>query len=119
MTEARDAAGIDSLPLDADTFGDTVTVVQLMELSTSTRSDIDARTNELVSHLRELLAEDMWEGDEETGKLFGKACRHLELSKRPTPETSAYDAFTFMQETATQADALLKVYVAKNGTGPQ
>ncbi|MYU25962.1 hypothetical protein [Streptomyces sp. SID8352] len=94
-------------------------MVQFMELSTSTRSDIDARTNELVSHLRELLAEDMWEGDEETSKLFGKAYRHLMLSKRPTPETSAYDAFTFMRKTATHADALLRVYAAKNGTGPQ
>jgi hypothetical protein len=106
--------GVDGLPLDAETFTDTITVVQLMELSRSTRADIDARTNELVSHMRELLAERMWEGDDDAKNLFKQAYRHLELSGRPTKETSAFDAFQYMRETATLTFALLKVYVAKS-----
>jgi hypothetical protein len=112
MAHKPDTTGME--PLEVDWFRDTITVVQLMELSRSTRADIDARTIDLVSHLRELLAEDLGaEQDDEVMKLFRQSYRLLELSNRPTAETSAYAAFAYMGELATLTFALLKVYVAK------
>jgi hypothetical protein len=116
VTKGTEASDIDGLSLDVDRVRDTVTVVQLMDLSRSTRVDIDARTNESIEHLRELLTHDLGANrDGDVLKLFRQAYRHLELSNRPTPNTSAYDAFAYMRETATIIYALLKVYMAKNG----
>lgn len=118
VTEGSHKTRVDSLPLDVGLFEDIVTLARLMKLNTSTRADIDARTNELVSHLRELLARDDVLGpneDDNVMRLFLQAYRHLELTNRPTRSTPAFDAFTYMQETATLADALLKLYVANNG----
>ncbi|MEW2304651.1 hypothetical protein AB0958_32625 [Streptomyces sp. NPDC006655] len=101
--------------LEVDWFRDTITVIQLMDLSRSTRADIDARTTECIGHLEELLAVDLGaDQDDEVMVLFRRAYRHLDLSSRPTPSTSAYDAFVYMRETATITFALLKVYVTKN-----
>jgi hypothetical protein len=106
---------VDSLPLDTDTITDTITMVQLMGLGTSPRADIDARTNELIGHLRELLTEPIWEGDEPAIQLFRQAYRLLELSRRPSVDTSAFAAYAYMRELAISATDLLKVYVEKNG----
>ncbi|WP_405593148.1 hypothetical protein [Streptomyces sp. NBC_01092] len=115
VTEGNRTTGIDGSSLEVDWFRDTITVVQLMELSRSTRADIDARTNDLISHLRELLAVDLGaDQDDDVMKVYRQAYRKLELSNRPMPATSAYDAFAFMDELATITFALLRIYVAKN-----
>lgn len=120
VTEGSHTTDIDSSSLDIDWVRDTVTVVQLMDLSRSTRADIYARTNECIEHLRELLAVDLGaDQDEEVMKLFRKAYRWLDLSVRPTPATSAFAAFEYMRELATVTFALLKVYVAKKKARPQ
>ncbi|MET8564943.1 hypothetical protein ABZV75_31865 [Streptomyces flaveolus] len=85
-----------------------------MDLSRSTRADIDARTSECIDHLKELLAVDLGaDQDDDVMALFRKAYKHLELSARPTSATSAYDAFAYMRKTATVTFDLLKVYVTR------
>lgn len=101
--------------LEVDWFRDTITVIQLMDLSRSTRADIDARTAECIRHLEELLVVDLGaDQDDEVMELFRRAYRHLDLSSRPTPATPAYDAFAYMRDMATVTFELLKVYVTKN-----
>jgi hypothetical protein len=105
---------VDSLPLDTETVEDTIDMVQRMGLGTSPRTEIDARTNELIGHLRELLTEPIWEGDETTVQLFRHAYRLLELSRRPSVDTSAYAAYAYMRDLVLSATDLLKVYKEKN-----
>lgn len=101
--------------LEVDWFRDTITVVQLMDLFRSTRVDIDARIKECIGHLNELLAVDLGaDQDDEVMAMYRQAYKHLELSNRPTPDTSAYDAFAYMRETATITLELLRVCVAKS-----
>jgi hypothetical protein len=115
VTEGSHTTDIDGSSLDVDGVTDTITIVRLMELDASTRADIGARINDLISHLRELLAVDLGaEQDDEVMELFRAAYKRLELSKRPTSSTSAHDAFVYMRELATIAYALLNVYVARN-----
>ncbi|MEV0471029.1 hypothetical protein [Streptomyces prunicolor] len=115
VTEGSHTTDIDGSSLDVDWVRDTVTVIQLMNLSRSTRADIDARTNECMEHLRELLAVDLGaDQDDDVMKVFRRAHRHLELSNRPTSDTPAFHTFAYMRETATITFALLKFYGARN-----
>ncbi|MER6529357.1 hypothetical protein [Streptomyces sp. NPDC001508] len=100
--------------LEVDWLRDTITVIQLMDLSRSTRADIDARTTECIGHLEELLVVGLGaDQDAEVMELFRRAYRHLDLAGRPTPATPACDAFAYMRDTATVTFELLKVYVTK------
>jgi hypothetical protein len=106
---------VDSLPLDVETISDSIDLAGSMPLSTSTRAEIDTTTNTLVGHLNALLAEPVWEGDEEALKLFQQAYRHLELTNRPTGRTPAFAAFSYMLESAALTKALVSIYAMKNG----
>lgn len=120
VTERSHTTDIDGTSPEVDGVTDTLTIVRLMELSASTRADIGARINDLISHLRELLAVDLGaDQDDDVMKVFRQAYRLLDLSNRPTPATSAFDAFAYMQELATLTLALLKVYMAKNDVEPR
>lgn len=109
------AHSVDGLPIDVETISDTVATALAMQLSTSTREAIDDRTARIVGHLNLLLAEDMWEGDEEATGLFQQAYRLLNLSARPSKETAVFAAFTFMGESAKLTGALLSIYAKKKG----
>jgi hypothetical protein len=113
--QVASGTSVDSLPLDVETISDTIELAEGMPLSTSTRAEIDTVAITLVGHLNALLAEPVWEGDEEALKLFQQSYRHLELSNRPTGRTPAFAAFSFMLESATLTKALLSIYAAKNG----
>ncbi|MFJ5997552.1 hypothetical protein [Streptomyces sp. NPDC092370] len=109
------AASIDGPPIDVETISETVDAALSMQLSTSTREAIDSRTALVVGHLNLLLAEDMWEGDEEATGLFQQAYRFLNLSARPGKGTPVFEAFTFMRESATLTGALASIYAKKKG----
>ena len=109
------ATSVDGPPVDVETISDTVDAALSMQLSTSTRAAIDERTALVVGHLNLLLAEDMWEGDEEASSLFRQAYRLLNLSNRPSKGTPVFEAFTFMRESATLTGALASVYARKKG----
>ncbi|MDL5204951.1 hypothetical protein [Streptomyces sp. ALI-76-A] len=119
MTKEPEATSVDGSPIDVETISDTVDTISAMELSTSTREEIDDRTARVVGHLNLLLAEDVWEGDEEASGLFRESYRLLELSNRPGKGDPVFEAFTFMRESATLTGALLSVFVKKRGLDDQ
>jgi hypothetical protein len=115
VTKEPEATSVDGPPIDVETISDTVETALFMQLSTSTRADIDSRTALVIGHLNLLLAEDMWEDDEETSALFREAYRLLSLSNRPKKGATVFEAFAFMQESARIAEALLSAYAKKKG----
>ncbi|MGW3950946.1 hypothetical protein ACWEKM_08295 [Streptomyces sp. NPDC004752] len=113
VTEERviSEAEADSLPIDVETIRDSVDASLAMRLDTSTREQIDIRTGLLVGHLSTLLAEDLGADQDATVMAHYRACYHLlDLSRRPTDKTPAYECFSFMRELAVRAEGLLSVY---------
>jgi 5-methylthioribose kinase len=102
-------------PLDVETMTDTIDMVLSMQLSTSTRADIDGRTGRAVGFLNLLLAESVDQEDEDTAAIVRQAHRFLELSGRPTERTPVFEAFRFMVDTAKLSKALLSAYAQRNG----
>lgn len=119
VTEERviSEADADSLPIDVETVRDSVDASLAMRLDTSTREQIDTRTGLLVGQLSMLLAEDLGADKDETVMAHYRACYHLlDLSRRPTDKTPAYDCFSFMRELATRAEGLLSIYEKQGHT---
>lgn len=112
----KSAIYVGNMPLDVEGARDTADTALGMRLNASTRQDIDARTGVLISFMSELLTEDLgWENDDEVMALY-RACYHLlDLKRRPTNETPAYESFEFMREVALRTRALLARYIAKKG----
>ncbi|WP_079057726.1 hypothetical protein [Streptomyces cellostaticus] len=110
-------AEADRLPVDVETVRDSVDASLAMRLDTSTREQIDARTGFLIGHLSMLLAEDLRADQDETVRAHYRACYHLlDLSRRPTDKTPAYECFSFMRELAVRAEGLLSVYEKQGHT---
>jgi len=109
-------ANINCLPIDAETISSTVDLAWGMQLSTSTRKDIDKRTGELIGHLNLLLGQCRGE-DESRGalRLFRMVERHVAMSNRPTKRTHAHDAYSYMRDSAVFVSTLLSVYQKANG----
>ncbi|WP_327691087.1 hypothetical protein [Streptomyces sp. NBC_00461] len=115
MTEEPEA-GVDSLPIDVELISDVTDDVLKMELSTSTRKDIDFKTTRVVGLLSVLLAEDLGaDADDEVLELFRRAYKLLELTNRPGRQTPSFTAFFFMRDVANLTRRLLWVYVERNG----
>lgn len=109
-------AGVDSLPIDVELISDVTDDVLKMELSTSTRKDIDFKTTRVVGLLSVLLAEDLGaDADDEVLELFRRAYKLLELTNRPGRQTPSFTAFFFMRDVANLTRRLLWVYVERNG----
>ncbi|MFJ8699499.1 hypothetical protein [Streptomyces ardesiacus] len=109
-------ASVENLPLDVEGATDTVDTALDMKLNAVTRQDIDTRTGALLGFMRELLTVDLgWEQRSEVMALY-RTCYHLlDLKRRPSSETPAYESFEFMREAALRTQALLALYVAKIG----
>lgn len=106
----------DSSAIDVETITAVTNDVLAMELSTSTREDIDFKTTRVIGLLSLLLSEDLGaEDDEEVMKLYRMAYAHLDKPKRPTRLTTTYTAFEYMRDTGVFTQALLKVYAKKIG----
>ncbi|MFF4706893.1 hypothetical protein [Streptomyces sp. NPDC001297] len=106
----------DSSALDLETIALVTNEVLAMELSTSTREDIDFRTLRVIGFLGLLLAEDLGaEQEAEVMKLYRMSYAHLDMPKRPTRLTTTYTAFEYMRDAAIFVQALLKLYAQKNG----
>jgi hypothetical protein len=111
---------VDSLPIDAELISDITDDVLMMELSTSTREDIDFKTARVVGLLNLLLGEDLGPIDNsEVMRLFREAYQLLEMSQRPGKHTPSFAAFAYMHEVASHARALLSVYAKRNGSSIQ
>lgn len=113
-------AGVDSLPIDVEVISDITDGVLKMELSTSTREDIDFKTTRVVGLLRLLLAEDLGaNNDGEVMDLFRQAYKLLDLTNRPSRQTPSFTAFFFMRDAANLTRRLMWVYVGRNGGVPR
>jgi hypothetical protein len=111
---------VDSLPIDVELISDIADDVLRMELSTSTRDDIDFKTARVVGLLNLLLVEDLGtDDDEEVMVLFRRTYKLLELSNRPSRQTTSFTAFAFLHDVATHTRALLSVYASRNGINVQ
>ena len=112
----RSRASIDDVPIDVETVSYGLDLALSMRLSTSTREDIDSRTTEVIGYMRMLLAEDLGaDKNPKTMALF-RACYYLlDLTRRPTPRTPAYDAFQFLRDVANRTRSLLLIYMQRNG----
>ncbi|MET8824893.1 hypothetical protein ABZX40_25065 [Streptomyces sp. NPDC004610] len=105
--------------IDPGWIRDTVAVAGLMELSTSTRADIEARTRDLLQHLSDLLRTDLGaDQDPDVMALVHASYARLDLTRRPGPQTPAYAAFTYLKETADLTLKVLEVHLAKHKHGP-
>ncbi|WP_406126111.1 hypothetical protein [Streptomyces sp. NBC_00989] len=119
MTEEPEA-GVDNLPIDVELISDITDGVLKMELSTSTREDIDFKTTRVVGLLSLLLAEDLGADDDgEVMDLFRQAYKLLELTNRPGRQAPSFTAFFFMRDVANLTRRLLWVYVERNGGVPR
>ncbi|MEU6375912.1 hypothetical protein [Streptomyces sp. NPDC046909] len=97
--------------VDAESIADSTDAALRMQLGTSTREDIDARTTVVIRHLNHLLVQDLGaDGDSDVRDLFRQAYRLLELTGRPTKETAAFNAFFYMRDVANVARRLLWIY---------
>ncbi|MFF1450206.1 hypothetical protein ACFVYF_19005 [Streptomyces sp. NPDC058274] len=115
MTEERDEASVDSLPIDVETISATIDLAWHMDISTSTREDIDARTGELIGHINLLRGQPLGEDENpDRLRLLRIVDRHLAPMDRPTARTPAFEAFHFMHDTLVFAKALLSAYEMTN-----
>ncbi|WP_343240031.1 hypothetical protein [Streptomyces sp. SID12488] len=115
MTEEPEA-GVDSLPIDVELISGITDDVLKMELSTSTREDIDFKTTRGIGFLRLLLAEELGANDDDdVMDLFHQAYKLLDLTSRPGRQTPSFTAFFFMREVANLTRRLMWVYVERNG----
>ncbi|WP_328549674.1 hypothetical protein [Streptomyces sp. NBC_00366] len=113
ITEAE----ANSLPVHVETIASTVDLAWGMQLSTSTRKDIDARTGELIGHLNLLVGQCLNEDEnQDTLRLLRMVERHVAMGHRPTRRAPAHDAYGYMRDSAVFASVLLSVYQKTNGT---
>ncbi len=115
VTHRHEAPAVDSLPFDTELIADSTDAALHMELSTSTREDISARTAIVIKQLGLLLGQELGtDQDPAIRALCRQAYRLLELSERPTKETPVFRAFFFMRDVAGLTRRLLWVYGEKN-----
>ncbi|MFJ4617636.1 hypothetical protein [Streptomyces sp. NPDC088812] len=118
MTEERaiTEAEANSLTVHVESISATVDLAWGMKLSTSTRTDIDDRTGELIGHLNVLVGQPLGEEDsQDTVRLLRMVERHVAASNRPTKLAPAHDAYAYMRDSAIFASTLLSVYQKANG----
>jgi hypothetical protein len=107
---------MEDVTFDAQTISDAVDQALAMQLNTSTRVDIDARTAQVIGFMAFLLAQDLGAEDNvETMAHVRTSHRLLDLTMRPTARTPAHEAFTFLREVAIHTRTLLMIYRRRNG----
>jgi hypothetical protein len=87
-----------------------------MQMSTTTREDMEASLPAIVTHLNRLLDVDLGQNeDPDVRALMRDGIRLIEHGKRPTTETPAFGVFLYLRDTALIARRLLWVYAEQNG----
>ncbi|MFF5476716.1 hypothetical protein ACFY5C_05060 [Streptomyces sp. NPDC012935] len=119
VPDERKAPAVDCLPIDTELIAGSTDAALKMELSTSTREDINARTTVIIEQLGLLLGGELGADEDPAVRgLCREADRLLTLSERPTKETPAFSAFFFMRDVAGLTRRLLWVYTEENGHAP-
>ncbi|MCX5055949.1 hypothetical protein OOK12_02560 [Streptomyces sp. NBC_00452] len=82
-----------------------------VRLAMPDRPVIDATTRDLVSHLRALMAEDLgFDEDPAVQALFREGYRVLDLTRRPSAESTHFSAYQYMREVGLLARRFADVY---------
>lgn len=119
VTHRHEAPAVDSLSIDTELIADSTDAALQMDLSTSTREDINARTAVVIKQLGLLLGQELGtDEDPAVSALCRQAYRLLELSERPTKETPVFRTFFFMRDVASLTRRLLWVYGEEKGLAP-
>ncbi|WP_143687448.1 hypothetical protein [Streptomyces sp. NRRL S-646] len=99
------------LPIVLETVDETVATALAVGLAMPDRPVIDATTRDLVSHLRALMAEDLgFDEDSAVQALFREGYRVLDLTRRPTAESTHFGAYQYMREVGLLTRRFADVY---------
>ena len=99
------------LPIVLEAVDESVATALAVGLAMPDRSVIDATTRDLVGHLRALMAEDLgFDGDPAVQALFREGYRILDLTRRPTAESTHFGAYQYMREVGLLTRRFADVY---------
>lgn len=99
------------LPIVLEAVDESVATALAVGLAMPERPLIDATTRDLVGHLRALMAEDLgFDGDPAVQALFREGYRVLDLTRRPTAESTHFGAYQYMREVGLLTRRFADVY---------
>ncbi|MDO0912681.1 hypothetical protein QQM39_18070 [Streptomyces sp. DT2A-34] len=99
------------LPIVLEAVDESVATALAVGLAMPDRPVIDATTRDLVGHLRALMAEDLgFDGDPAVQALFREGYRVLDLTRRPTAESTQFGAYQYMREVGLLTRRFADVY---------
>ncbi|AZQ36597.1 hypothetical protein EJ357_26765 [Streptomyces cyaneochromogenes] len=99
------------LPIVLEAVDESVATALAVGLAMPDRSVIEATTRDLVGHLRALMAEDLgFDEDPAVQALFREGYRVLDLTRRPTVESTHFGAYQYMREVGLLTRRFADVY---------
>jgi hypothetical protein len=99
------------LPIVLEAVDESVATALAVGLTMPDRPVIDATTRVLISHLRALMAEDLgFDEDPAVQALFREGYRILDLTRRPTAESTHFGAYQYMREVGLLTRRFADVY---------
>lgn len=106
------------LSIVLETVDEAVDTALAVGLAMPDRPVIDATTRDLVGHLRELMAEDLgFDEDPAVQALFREGYRVLDLTRRPTAESTHFGAYQVHARSRPADQALRRRLPREAGTG--
>ena len=98
-TQSAMSSEAGQLPIVLEAVEESVATALAVGLAMPDRPVIDATTRDLVGHLRALMGEDLgFDEDPAVQALFREGYRVLDLTRRPTAETTHFGAYQYMRE---------------------
>ncbi|MFD9630422.1 MULTISPECIES: hypothetical protein [Streptomyces] len=117
-SRATDRAETEVRLVDVETISESTDLVLSMQMSTSTREDMDGSTPMVLGHLNQLLNEDLGAAeDEDVQDLLHRGRKLVDYTSRPTAETPSFGAFIYLRDAAHLTRRLLWIYTQRNGLG--
>ena len=99
------------LSIVLDAVDETVDTALAIGLAMPDRPVIDATTRDLVGHLRALMAEELgFDEDAAVQALFREGYRVLDLTRRPSAESTHFGAYQYMREVGLLTRRFADVY---------
>jgi hypothetical protein len=114
---ATTPSGSAQFPILMEGVDESVETALAVGLAMPERSVIDATTRDLIGHLRALMGEDLgFEEDPAVQALFQEGYRVLDLTRRPTAESTHFGAYQYMRELGLLTRRFAAVYRETLGT---
>ncbi|MCX5052024.1 hypothetical protein OG895_32690 [Streptomyces sp. NBC_00201] len=101
----------EELSIVLEAVDEAVDTALAVRLAMPDRPVIDATTRDLVGHLRALMAEDLgFDEDPAVQALFREGYRVLDLTRRPSVESTHFSAYQYMREVGLLTRRFADVY---------